>query len=255
MRILVSNDDGINAPGLAALANAMQQFGEVYVVAPDRNRSGASNSLTLSRPLRVTEHGNNRFSIDGTPTDCVHLAITGLLPAPPDLVVSGVNAGANLGDDVFYSGTVAAAMEGRFMGLPSLAISLAGEKLKYYESAAHIAVRIVEQLLHDPLPRSTILNINIPELPLEKIKSVEITRLGTRHCAEPAIASEDPRGAKIYWIGLPGAVEDAGPGTDFFAIKNDQVSITPLQLDLTQYQLFEQISSWLSRRNFIQGKK
>ncbi len=249
MRILVSNDDGINAPGIQLLADAMTQFGEVYVVAPDRNRSGASNALTLSRPLHVVEREKNRFAVDGTPTDCVHLGITGIVPNQPDLVVSGINAGANLGDDVFYSGTVAAAMEGRFMGLPSLAISLAGEKLQHYDAAGEIVVKLVEQLIHDPLPRSTILNVNIPDLPLSQIKSFEITRLGTRHCAEPAIEEVDPRGSKVYWIGLPGQVEDAGPGTDFFAINNSQVSITPLQLDLTHYQLFEQISSWLQRTN------
>ena len=247
MKILISNDDGAHAPGLAALANALSEIGEIKVIAPDRNRSGASNSLTLYNPLRVRQLENNFHSVAGTPTDCVHLAITGLFDESPDIVVAGINAGANMGDDVFYSGTVAAATEGSLLGIPSMAISLVSQnhECKHYETAAIVAKNLALQLYNNPLPARTILNVNVPDLPINELKGIEIVRLGTRHLAEPTIKSIDPRGNTIYWIGPPGPEQDAGPGTDFHAINAGKVSITPLQLDLTNYQAFEQLSGWL----------
>lgn len=247
MKILLSNDDGVLAPGLAVLANAMAQLGEITVIAPDRNRSGASNSLTLNNPLRMKALDNGFISVEGTPTDCVHLALTGLFENEHDIVVSGINAGANLGDDVLYSGTVAAAIEGRFLGLPAMAVSLAGKDFKHYHTAAVIAKNIVMRLLEDPLPAQTILNINVPDIPLADIQGYEVTRLGTRHRSERMLQELDPRGHTIYWVGLPGAEQDAGPGTDFYAINAQRVSITPLSLDLTHYKVFEQISGWTKR--------
>lgn len=250
MKILLSNDDGVQAIGLAVLARAMQEIAEIKVVAPDRNRSGASNSLTLDRPLKVRALENGFLGIDGTPTDCVHLATTGLLSERPDMVVSGINEGANLGDDVLYSGTVAAAIEGRSLGFPAIAISLVGRKegaeFYNYETAAAIAVQLVKNLQVDPLPAQTILNVNIPDLPLSELKGLQVTRLGTRHNAEVMLKSLDPRGGTIYWIGPPGPEQDAGLGTDFYAVSNGYVSITPLQLDLTHYKVFDQLSSWVS---------
>jgi len=245
LRILISNDDGVFADGINVLAKAIREIAEVTVVAPDRNRSGASNSLSLARPVRLKHLSDHVISVEGTPTDCVHIAITGLLTTHPDMVVSGINAGGNLGDDVWYSGTVAAAMEGRFMGLPSVAVSLVGEHLENYEAAAMVAVRVIERIISDPLPPQTILNINVPDVPFTEIQGYEVTRLGTRHCAEPTIRQLDPRGQPIYWIGPSGKEEDAGPGTDFFAIKQKKVSITPLRIDLTQYEAFEQLASWV----------
>jgi 5'-nucleotidase len=251
MRILVSNDDGVYAPGIRALATEMATIGKVEVVAPDRNRSGASNSLTLTRPLRIKKLENGHYSVEGTPTDCVHLALRGFLKNSVDLVVSGINEGANLGDDVLYSGTVAAAMEGRYLGLPAMAFSLAGEMAQHYDSAAIIAGRLVQKIQANRLPLQTILNINIPDLPLDSIKGIEVTRLGTRHGAEKTIATQDPRGRPIYWIGPPGQQADAGPGTDFHAISNGFVSITPLNLDMTHYKVFETLSSWVDEINWV----
>jgi len=245
MRILVSNDDGYRAPGLSALARALAQLGEVTVVAPERNRSGASNSLTLDRPLRVLQGDNGYTFVDGTPTDCVHVAITGLLEQEPDLVVSGINAGANLGDDVIYSGTVAAAMEGRFLGLPAIAVSLVGEEPRHYATAAEVAKRLVARLRSEPLPVDTILSVNVPDLPWNELAGFEATRLGHRHKAEPVIKARDPRGRTIYWVGGAGPEEDAGPGTDFHAVRNRRVSITPLQVDLTRYTALEAVASWI----------
>lgn len=245
MRILVSNDDGVLAPGIRALANELSSIATIHVMAPDRNRSGASNSLTLSRPLRVRELDNGHFSIEGTPTDCVHLALTGFLEPGVDMVVSGINDGSNLGDDILYSGTVAAAMEGRYLGLPAIAVSMAGENIQHYDTAAVIVRQLVLKLRASPLPMKTILNVNVPDLPLDKIAGIEVTRLGTRHCAEPIVKELDPRGRAIYWIGPSGPEADAGPGTDFHAISQNRVSITPLQLDLTHYKAFEQISAWM----------
>lgn len=245
MKILVSNDDGFLAPGINALVKVLKEIGEVTVVAPDRNRSGASNSLTLDNPLRTIMGENGFISVNGTPTDCVHLAVTGLLTEMPDIVVSGINEGSNLSDDVLYSGTVAAATEGRFLGLSAIAVSLAGPKCEHYETAAQVAKQLVLKLRKDPLPKDTILNVNVPDLPLSEIRGFQVTRLGTRHIAEPTIKAVDPRGRKIYWVGQPGPEEDAGPGTDFYAVHTGYVSITPLHLDLTHYKVFEQLAGWV----------
>lgn len=244
LRILLSNDDGVYAKGLSTLRDALKEIAEVHVIAPDRNRSGASNSLTLTVPLHVKNLDNGMISVEGTPTDCIHVAITGLLQDRPDMVITGINAGSNLGDDVWYSGTVAAAIEGRFLGLPAMAVSLAGEHHQYYETAAQVVCLMTNQLLRDPLPPSTILNINVPDLPFEDITGFEVTRCGTRHCAEPTIKQIDPRGNTVYWVGPAGAEADSGPGTDFYAIRHRRVSITPLRTDLTHYEAFGQLSTW-----------
>lgn len=244
MKILITNDDGVQAPGIITLARALQTIADVVVVAPNRNRSGASNSLSLQNPIRVIQQDNGFYSVEGTPTDCVHLAMNGLLKYKPDIIVSGINAGANLGDDIFYSGTVAAAMEGRLLGVPALAVSLDG-KHEHFEAAAQIAKNLVLGLINHRLSAQTILNINIPDLPLAEIKGFEITRMGTRHRAEKMSRERDPRGQIIYWVGLPGPGQDAGLGTDFYAIENNRVSITPLQLDLTHYQAFDSLSEWV----------
>ncbi len=245
MKILISNDDGYMARGLHTLANALKDCGEITVVAPDRNRSGASNSLTLENPLRLDRLDNGIYRVEGTPTDCVHLAITGLLEEEPDMVVSGINAGANLGDDVLYSGTVAAAMEGRFLGLPAIAISLASFDGKHYETAGWVAQQLVTRLSKAALPADTILNVNVPDLPIDQIIGFESTRLGHRHKAEPIIREQDPRGRPMYWIGPAGAEQDAGPGTDFDAIRRGAVSVTPLQIDLTRYDAIDGVARWL----------
>lgn len=243
MRILVSNDDGVMAPGIKSLAEGLKSFAEVEVVAPDRNRSGASNSLTLSHPLRARQLENGFYSVEGTPTDCVHLALTGFLESKFDMVVSGINEGANLGDDILYSGTVAAAMEGRSLGFPAVAISLAGDNIMHYDSATTIAQLLIKKLSTTRIPVQTILNVNVPNLPLSEIKGIHITRLGTRHVAESTIKQLDPKGRPIYWIGPPGQEADAGEGTDFYAINAGFVSITPLHLDMTYYQMFDQLSN------------
>ena len=245
MRILVSNDDGVSAPGIHVLANELSGIANIHVMAPDRNRSGASNSLTLSRPLRVRQLDNGYYSVEGTPTDCVHLGLTGFLEPGVDMVVSGINDGSNLGDDILYSGTVAAAMEGRYLGLPAIAVSMVGDNIQHYDTAAVITRQLVLKLRNSPLPMKTILNVNVPDLPLDKIKGIEVTRLGTRHCAEPIVKELDPRGHPIYWVGPSGPEADSGAGTDFFAVSQGRVSITPLQLDLTHYKAFEQISAWM----------
>jgi len=245
MRILLSNDDGYEAPGIRALAAGLRTLAEVQVVAPDRDRSGASNSLTLDWPIRARETPDGAIRVDGTPTDCVHLAITGLLAQEPDMVVSGINAGANMGDDVLYSGTVAAAMEGRFLGLPAIAVSLVGQEATHYDTAVEIVIRLVENLKRHPLPRDTILNVNVPDLPLDQIRGIRATRLGHRHKSEPVIQDTDPRGRPIYWVGPAGAEQDAGPGTDFHALRNGFVSVTPLQVDLTRHDSLEPLGAWL----------
>ena len=247
MKILVSNDDGYLADGLRVLAASLAEIAEVTVVAPDRDRSGASNSLTLDAPLRASFMENGFYRVEGTPTDCVHLAITGLLEQEPDMVVSGINAGANLGDDVIYSGTVAAAMEGRFLGLPAIAVSLAAVEPKYFGTAAWITRRLVLRLQEDPLPADTILNVNVPNLPQNKITAFEATRLGHRHRSEPVIKDADPRGRAIYWVGPASEGQDAGPGTDFYAIAQGAVSITPIQVDLTRYEALDKVAGWLQR--------
>ncbi len=245
MKILISNDDAYMAEGITALAEAMATLGDITVVAPDRNRSGASNSLTLENPLRVNQLKNGIYRVEGTPTDCVHLAITGLLDEEPDMVVAGINAGANLGDDVLYSGTVAAAIEGRFLGLPAIAISLNGHTATHYETAAWAAKKLVQQLQTSSLPADTILNVNVPDIPIDEITGFESTRLGRRHKAEPVIKELDPRGRAMYWVGPAGKEEDAGPGTDFNAINRGAVSITPLQIDLTRYDAIDGVANWL----------
>jgi len=245
MHILLSNDDGYSAPGLIALAEALKERAQVTVVAPERNRSGASNSLTLDRPLHVSMASNGFFKVDGTPTDCVHLAITGLLEQEPDMVFAGINHGANLGDDVIYSGTVAAATEGRFLGLPAMAVSLDGTHPHHFDTAARVATRLLEHLLANPLPDDTILNVNVPDVPLDAIRGFQATRLGQRHKAESVIRSTDPRGREIYWVGSAGPEQDAGPGTDFYAIRHNFVSVTPLQIDLTRHEGLAALEKWL----------
>ncbi|WP_294046143.1 5'/3'-nucleotidase SurE, partial [Thiolapillus sp.] len=227
MRILLSNDDGYQAPGLKALAGALKAVADVVVVAPDRDRSGASNSLTLETPIRAHTMDNGFIRVEGTPTDCVHLAITGLLEQEPDMVVAGINAGANMGDDVIYSGTVAAATEGRFLGFPAMAVSMASHTPQYFDTAAQIAVQLIGRLQRKLLAAESILNVNVPDLPLEEIQGMQITRLGHRHKAEPVVKELDPRGRPIYWVGPAGPEQDAGPGTDFHALRNGFVSITP----------------------------
>lgn len=247
MHILISNDDGYLAEGLVALADALRAYADIFVVAPDRNRSAASNSLTLELPLRAHQTDNGFIKVDGTPTDCVHLAITGLLKHEPDMVFAGINHGANLGDDVLYSGTVAAATEGRFLGLPAIAISLASNNPVHFDTAAHVAVALLKRLIDQPLPQDTILNVNVPDVALEDLKGYQATRLGQRHKSEPVIKECDPRGRTIYWVGPPGGEQDAGPGTDFHAINTGYVSVTPLQLDLTWYARLNELTTWLPK--------
>lgn len=251
MQILVSNDDGVEAPGILALKDGLSDMASIVLVAPDRDRSGASNSLTLDSPIRAKKIADNMIRVAGTPTDCVHLALTGLLDYEPDMVISGINAGANMGDDVLYSGTVAAAMEGRFLGLPSIAISLAsnGEnaKLTHYDTAVQVARFLIKRLSHAPFPSNTILNVNVPDCPWKQIKGIQSTRLGHRHKAEPVIKEQDPRGRDIYWVGPPGAEQDAGEGTDFYALNNGFVSVTPLQVDLTRHEAREGLADWLEQ--------
>ncbi|MCX7077650.1 MAG: 5'/3'-nucleotidase SurE [Methylococcales bacterium] len=247
MHILVSNDDGYLAEGLVALAAALSEHATISVVAPDKNRSAASNSLTLDMPLRATLAHNGFMKVDGTPTDCVHLAITGLLEQEPNMVFAGINHGANLGDDVLYSGTVAAATEGRFLGLPAVAMSLVGDHPSHFDTAAQVAVILLKEIIASPLPDNTILNVNVPDVPFSELKGFKACRLGQRHKSEPIILSEDQRGRRIYWVGAAGAEQDAGEGTDFHAINNGYVSVTPLQLDLTWYERIETLSNWLPK--------
>ena len=246
MKILLSNDDGYFAEGLLALAGALKKRADIVIVAPDKNRSAASNSLTLDLPLRASEIEPNFYKVDGTPTDCVHLAITGLIKDEPDMVIAGINHGANMGDDVLYSGTLAAATEGRFLGFPAIAISLASNTPQYFETAAEVAIYLLQRIQEKPLARDVVLNVNVPDIPLTKLKGYQMTRLGQRHKSEPVIKSEDPRGRPIYWVGPPGLARDDGFGTDFNAVKNNYVSITPLQLDLTRYELLDDLSEWIS---------
>jgi 5'-nucleotidase len=257
MHILVANDDGYLAPGLLALVNALRPLGQVTVIGPEQNHSGASNSLTLSRPLTVNRvSGGERdgfIYINGTPTDCVHIALTGLLDTKPDIVVSGINQGENMGEDVLYSGTVAAAIEGIMFGIPAIAFSQVDKGWIGLEDAALIAKDIVLQQINHPVDGSltpdskpTLLNVNIPNRPYEQLKSWRVTRLGNRHHSQNVIMQNNPRGEPIYWIGPPGIAKDATEGTDFHAIQNGQVSITPLQLDLSHQAMREQmrISNW-----------
>ena len=247
MKILVSNDDGYRAEGIQRLKEALSELGEVTIVAPDRNRSGASNSLTLDVPLRVFESEPHVYFVIGTPTDCVHLAISGLFDFEHDMVVSGVNDGPNLGDDVLYSGTVAAAVEGRFLGLPTLAVSLCTEpdSGRHFETGARVAATLVRRLLARPLERALILNVNVPDVPYERLGGYRTTRLGFRHRSEHVVPAHDPRGRTVYWIGPAGPQQDAGPGTDFDAVASGFVSVTPLQIDLTRHAALDIVASWL----------
>jgi 5'-nucleotidase len=238
MRILISNDDGYLAPGINALADALAAIADIVVVAPDSNRSGASNSLSLDRPLSVQKAANGFYYVNGTPTDCVHIALTGMLDFRPDLVVSGINNGQNMGDDTLYSGTVAAATEGYLFGIPAIAFSQVHHGWEHVDAAARVAREIVERRF-DMLPSPYLLNVNIPNLPYEALRTIRVTRLGRRHQAEPVIRSQDPRGREIFWIGAPGACRDAGEGTDFHATASGHVSVTPLQVDLTHKEQLE----------------
>ena len=251
MRILVSNDDGYRAEGLQRLVDALQPLAQVTVVAPERNRSGASNSLTLDVPLRVAEYGPRRHFVNGTPTDCVHLAISGLFEGEidHDMVVSGINDGANLGDDVLYSGTVAAAVEGRFLGLPAIAISLVARDGRHFATAARVASEMLLRLQRAPLHSSMILNVNVPDLPYERLRGLKSTRLGHRHRSAPVVRASDPRGRPVYWVGPAGEGADAGEGTDFHAVAGGYVSVTPLQVDLTRHAAVDDIGEWLGGRN------
>jgi 5'-nucleotidase len=247
VKILISNDDGYRAEGLEALKRAMKPLGAVTVVAPDRNRSGASNSLTLDVPVRAARYDTDCFYVNGTPTDCVHLAISGLFDFEHDIVVSGVNDGANLGDDTLYSGTVAAAVEGRFLGLPAIAISLCVEPGSpgNFASAARVAVGLIERMAVEPLQGPVILNVNVPNLPDGDLRGLQVTRLGNRHRSELVVSAKDPRGRNVYWVGQAGAGQDAGPGTDFHAVANGYASITPLQIDLTRHAALPELKRWL----------
>ena len=245
MKILVSNDDGYFAPGITLLAEALRKLGEVTVVAPERDRSGASNSLTLDRPLIVRRAPNGYFSVNGTPTDCVHIAVTGLLDFTPDVIVSGINLGANMGDDTIYSGTVAAAVEGYLLGIPSLAVSLASKTGQHFESAIGVAVDMVERLQRAPFGEPVVLNINVPDVAPSALRGMEVTRLGKRHKAEPVTKLTTPRGETAYWIGPAGGAADAGPGTDFHAVEAGRVSVTPLRMDLTHAAQLPRAKEWL----------
>jgi 5'-nucleotidase len=247
MKILLSNDDGYQAPGLRVLAEQLYSVGDITVVAPDQDRSGASNSLTLVNPLRARTMENGFIRVDGTPTDCVHLAITGLLDEEPDLVVSGINAGPNMGDDVLYSGTVAAATEGRFLGYPAIAISMNSHDPQHFETAARVAEELIGRLLRFPLSENVILNVNVPDIPYAQLRGIQSSRLGHRHKAEPVVKACDPRGKTIYWVGPAGAEQDAGPGTDFHTVRQGYVSITPLQVDLTRHSALQAVSEWLQQ--------
>jgi len=249
MKILLSNDDGYRSPGLRILALELARHGDVTVVAPDRDRSGASNSLTLDVPIRAEQLDDGFIRVNGTPTDCVHLAITGLLDAEPDLVVAGINHGANLGDDVIYSGTVAAATEGRFLGLPAIALSIDSHQPEHLETAAWVAGRLVAGLRDIDMSPNTILNVNVPDLPREQIRGLLATRLGHRHKAEPVTQLRDPRGRLMYWIGPAGSEQDAGEGTDFHALRHGYVSVTPIQVDLTRHAAVEPLRRWLGGLN------
>jgi 5'-nucleotidase len=247
MRILLSNDDGYFAPGLNILAEHLSSIAEISVVAPERNRSGASNSLTLDRPLTVRKAHNGFLYVNGTPTDCVHLALTGLMSSPPDMVISGINDGANMGDDTIYSGTVAAAMEGYLLGIPSFAISMSRHGAQYFETAAKVVIDLVKRYERSGFPPPLLLNVNVPDIPYEELHGMVVTRLGKRHKAEPVIKTNTPRGETVYWVGAAGNAQDAGPGTDFYAVEHEQVSLTPLQIDLTQFKQLDAVQDWLTQ--------
>lgn len=247
MRILLSNDDGYFAPGIAALAEALQDVADITVVAPERDRSGASNSLTLDRPLSLRRATNGFHFVNGTPTDCVHLAVTGMLDHLPDMVVSGINHGANMGDDTIYSGTVAAATEGFLLGVPSIAISLVSKSSVDFKAAARVARDLVLRFQREPFRQPVLLNVNVPEGDFEDIKGVRVTRLGKRHKAEPVVRTTTPRGDQVFWVGPAGKAADAGSGTDFHAVAEGFVSVTPLQIDLTHNGQIPGVIDWLGK--------
>lgn len=247
MRILLSNDDGYFAPGIAFLAEALQGLGEIVVVAPERDRSGASNSLTLDRPLSLRQAPNGFYFVNGTPTDCVHLAVTGMLDKLPDMVISGINHGANMGDDTIYSGTVAAATEGYLLGIPAIAISLVGKEASQFVTAGRVARELAERFIANPVREPVLLNVNVPDLPHEQLAGLQVTRLGKRHKAEPVVRINTPRNETMYWVGAAGAAQDAGEGTDFHAVAAGYASVTPLQIDLTHSQQLPRIRSWLAQ--------
>jgi 5'-nucleotidase len=245
MRILLSNDDGYFAPGIEALAGTLSALAEITVVAPERDRSGASNSLTLDRPLMLRRAANGFYFVNGTPTDCVHLAVTGMLDHLPDMVISGINLGANMGDDTIYSGTVAAATEGYLLGVPSIAVSLTSHKAAHFETASMVVRGLVERCLRNAFKERVLLNVNVPDVPMEMLKGVKVTRLGKRHKAEGVVRQVNPRGETVYWIGAAGSAQDAGEGTDFHAVESGYASVTPLQMDLTHGTQIGVVRSWL----------
>ncbi len=245
MRILLSNDDGYFAPGLAALAQALDSLADITVVAPERDRSGASNSLTLDRPLMLRQAPTGFYYVNGTPTDCVHLAVTGMLDHMPDMVISGINHGANMGDDTIYSGTVAAATEGYLLGIPSIAVSLASHNAQHFDTAARVVADLVQRIQTRPPTEPMLLNVNVPDCTTAELKGVVVTRLGKRHKAESVVKTTNPRGQTVYWVGAAGAAQDAGEGTDFHAVALGHVSITPLQMDLTRFSQMESVNAWL----------
>ena len=247
MHILITNDDGIFAPGITALAEALQQIAKVSVIAPDQNRSGVSRAFTLEYPLRVMHTPVGWWQLNGTPADCVKLALGGFLNDQPDMVVSGINAGANLGDDILYSGTVGGAMEGRFLKYPPIAISATAHRhdQMYYETAARVACELVQKIVREKADPSLIFNVNVPSIPFDELQGYQITRQGDRHLSEPMLASEDGRGRRIYWLGESGKIKDGSEGTDFHAVHSNKVSVTPLQIDLTAHREIEKVRQWL----------
>jgi len=245
MRILLSNDDGYFSPGLACLAGVISAIADVVVVAPERDRSGSSNSLTLDRPLILRRAASGFYYVNGTPTDCVHLAVTGMLDTQPDMVISGINSGANMGDDTIYSGTVAAATEGFLLGIPSIAVSLAGKELAHYETAARVVADLVRRFEKNTHSNPWLLNVNVPDIPFDQLQGMEVTRLGKRHKAEPVVKAANPHGETVYWVGAAGKAQDAGEGTDFNAVARQRVSVTPLQIDLTQYSQLDAVRGWM----------
>jgi 5'-nucleotidase len=245
MKILISNDDGYFAPGLNILAEHLAKIADIIVVAPERNRSGASNSLTLDRPLSVRTANNGFFYVNGTPTDCVHIALTGLMDDMPDMVISGINDGANMGDDTIYSGTVAAATEGYLLGIPSIAISMSQHNSTHFETAARVAVELVQHYQKNGFKSATLLNVNVPDIPYDELQGRAVTRLGKRHKAEPVVQLKTPRNETVYWVGAAGQPNDGGIGTDFYAVANKQVSISPIQVDLTRHAQLTEIQEWL----------
>jgi len=245
MRILLSNDDGYFAPGLAALAAALRELADITVVAPERDRSGASNSLTLDRPLLLRQAPSGFYYVNGTPTDCVHLAVTGMLDHLPDMVISGINHGANMGDDTIYSGTVAAATEGYLLGIPSIAVSLASHNAQHFDTAARVVADLVRRIQAQPPAEPMLLNVNVPDCAWDELDGISVSRLGKRHKAESVVKTTNPRGQIVYWVGAAGAAADAGEGTDFFAVAQGRVSITPLQMDLTRYNQMDSVNAWL----------